>query len=192
MDSATMMPARHKLDVGKYFRMAAAGVFAKEERIELIEGDLLDMAPIGPDHEAYMMGLNEAFVLACAGRFLVSPQNSLRLSQFSAPQPDLMVLRRRDDRYRTGGRPGPADVVLLVEISDSSLRFDRTVKLPLYAQAGIAELWIVDLQRNLIEVHTKPLGPTYAEMTTYEPGERIALTLAPDIIVALDPIFAAL
>ena len=192
MDTLTMMPTRHKLDVDKYFRMAEAGVFAKEERIELIEGDLFDMAPIGPDHGAYMIGLNEVFVLACAGRFFVSPQNSIRLSQFTAPEPDLAVLLRRDDRYRMGGRPGPADVVLLVEISDSSLRFDRTVKLPLYAKAGIAELWIVDVQRNLIEVHTKPTGSTYATMTSFKPGERIALTLAPDISVTLDSIFAAL
>ena len=188
----TIMPTRHKLDADKYYRMAEAGVFAKGERIELIEGELLGMTPIGQGHEAYMIGLNEVFVLACAGRFLVSPQNSIRLSQFTVPEPDLALLRPRADRYLTGERPGPAEVVLLVEISDGSLRFDRTVKLPLYAQAGIQEFWIVDVNRSLIEVHTKPVGSTYAGMATYKPGERIALTLAPEITVALDPIFAAL
>ena len=192
MDTATIMPTRHKLDTDRYFRMAEAGIFAKEERIELIEGDLIDMAPIGQDHAGFVSGLMQAFVLACAGRATVWTQSSIWLSNHTAPEPDITVLRLREDFYASGERPGPADILLVAEIAKTSLEFDRTVKLPLYAEAGVAELWIVDVQRRIIEVHRQPIGSMYRELTTFRPGEPIALALAPEIVVALDPVFAAL
>ncbi len=189
MDDAHILPARHKLDVAVYHRMAEACLFGPEERIELIEGDLIDMAPIGQGHAAIVTGLTGALVMACAGRALVSPQNPIRLDRTSEPQPDFAVLRRRADMYATGERPGPADVLLLIEVADSSLRFDRTVKLPLYARAGIAEYWIVDLGRRVVDVYRVPDGGAYREMTTHTTGDRIALTLAPEIVVTLDLVF---
>jgi Uma2 family endonuclease len=148
------------------------------------------MAPIGQGHEATLGVLNEARVLACAGRGIVWPQNSLRLNRLNVPQPDFTVLRRRADLYARGERPSPADVLLLVEVSDSSLTFDRTVKLPLYAHAGIGEYWIVDLKRRVLDAYRKPAGEGYIEMSTHLAGERIALALAPDIVVKLDLVFA--
>lgn len=189
MDNLATAPARHRLGVDEYHRMVEAGIFGKGDRIELIDGDLIDMAPIGQGHAAIVGGLNEALFMACAGRAIVWPQNPIQLDQSSEPQPDLAILRRRADFYATGERPGAADVLLLVEVADSSLRFDQKVKLPLYARAGIAELWIVDLQRRVLYAYRKPDGDAYGEMTTHQPGDQIGLVLAPEIIVTLDLVF---
>ena len=179
---------RHKLDVDDYRRMAEAGILGDDDRVELVEGELIDMAPIGLDHAATVDGLTEALVLACAGRAIVSVQNPVRLDRLNEPQPDLAVSRLRADRYRTE-RAGPADILLLVEVADTSLRFDRTVKLPLYARTGIAELWIVDLERRVLEAHRRPGDNGYAEVTTYQPGDTIALALAPEITLTLSRVF---
>lgn len=189
MDDPAVLPARHKLDVDDYHRMAEAGIFGEENRIELIEGDLIDMAPIGQSHAAIVSGLNEALLKACSGRAIVWPQNPVRLNRLSEPQPDLAVLRRRADFYATGARPGPADTLLLVEVADSSLRFDRTVKLPLYARTGVPEFWLVDLRRRLLDAYRSPEGDGYREMTTHQAGERLALAAAPEIVVTLDLFF---
>ena len=189
MDDLATAPARHRLGVDEYHRMVEAGVFGKDDRIELIDGDLIDMAPIGQGHAAIVGGLNEALFMACAGRAIIWPQNPIRLDRSSEPQPDLAVLRRRADFYATGERPGPADILLLVEVAGSSLRFDQTVKLPLYARAGIAEVWIVDLQRCVLDAYRKPDGDAYGEMTTHQPGDRIGLALAPEIVVTLGLVF---
>ena len=129
MDDGVAVPARHKLDVDDFHRMAVAGIFGEDDRIELVDGDLIDMAPIGRAHAGAVNALAEALFIACAGRAIVSSQNPLRLSVSSEPQPDLAVLRRRSDFYATGSEAGPADVLLLVEVADSSLTFDQTIKI---------------------------------------------------------------
>ena len=164
MDTAIVMPTRHKLDAGTYFRMAEAGVFPEQDRIELIEGDLIDMAPTGHDHAVFVSFLVEAFVLACAGRATVWTQSSVWLDRYTAPEPDIAILRRRADYYASK-RPGPAD---------------------------IAELWIIDVARAAIEIYTQPVMSAYAATRIVKPGDQVALTLAPEILVTLDPIFAAL
>ena len=189
MDDTGLAPARHRLDVDTYHRMAGAGIFGEDDRIELIDGDLIDMAPIGQGHAAAVAGLNEALVMACAGRAIVSPQNPVLLDRSSEPQPDLAVLRRRADFYATGERPGPADVLLIVEVADSSIGFDRSVKLPLYARAGIPELWIVDIKRRALDAYRVPDGDFYRERTTHRAGEQVALAAAPEIVVRLDLMF---
>ncbi len=189
MDDAALAPARHRLTVHDYHRMADAGIFGEDDRIELIDGDLIDMAPIGSEHAAVVNRMNEAFVLACAGRAIVSIQNPIRIDDLSEPQPDVAILRRREDFYATGGHPGPADILLLVEAADSSLRFDKTVKLPLYARAGIAKLWIVDLKRRFVDAYRRPAADGYRERTKHRTGEELALVLAPEIVVRLDLVF---
>lgn len=183
------LPARHRLDVDAYYRMAEAGIIGAKDRIELIDGDLIDMAPIGPDHAAAVIGLNEALFIACAGRAMISPQNPVRLNLSNEPQPDLVLLRRRADYYRTGERAGPGDVLLLVEVADSSLRFDRDVKLPLYARAGIQEVWIVNLRDRMLEVHRAPAGDRYTEHRTHAPDETVSPLAFPDGAVKLDIVF---
>ena len=190
MDDVAVLQARHKLDVDDYYRMAEAGILGEDDRVELIDGDIIDMAPIGPGHEAVVNGLNKKLVLACMDDAIVSTRNSLRLGRRSAPQPDLAILRHRDDFYATGERAGPQDVLLLIEVADGSLQYDRTVKLPLYARAGIAELWIVDLKRCVVEAYRTPAGDGYGETTTHRRGDRVALAQAPGIAVKLDLIFS--
>lgn len=185
MNDIAALPARHRLDVHAYHRMGEAGIFAPEDRVELIDGDLIDMAPISQGHAAIVNGLTEALVLACAGRAIVSTQNPIRLDLSSEPQPDLAVLRRRPDFYATGTPPGPADTLLLIEVANTSLRFDRIVKLPLYARAGIPEVWIVDLNRRVIEAFRTPEAGTYRNTATHRPGDHVCLSLVPDIIVPL-------
>jgi Uma2 family endonuclease len=189
MDDTGFLPARHRLDVDTFYRMAEAGIFGEDDRIELIDGDLIDMAPIGRAHAANVDALAEALFVGCAGRAIVSSQNPIRLDRASEPQPDLAVLRRRSDFYATEA-PGPADVLLLVEVADSSLKFDRGVKLPLYASAGIGEVWIVDLNSRIVEAFRTPSGNGYAEATTHQTGESIALSCAPEIVVHLNLVFS--
>lgn len=186
MDDMIFVPTRHKLDVDEYYRMAGAGILGEGDRVELIGGEIIDMAPIGQGHEATVNGLTRALVMACGDQAIVSVQNSVRLDRLNAPQPDFAVFKPRADFYATGDRPNPADVLLLVEVADSSLRFDRAVKLPLYARAGIAELWIVDLKRRVLHAHRHPTDGEYTEVTTHRPGDHLALAAAPGITVRLD------
>ena len=188
MDTADIVLTRHKIDVDDYYRMAEAGILSEDDRVELIEGEIIDMAPISVGHAATVMRINQALVSGCAGRAIVSVQNPVRLDRASEPQPDFSVLRLRADGYETA-HPGPADVLLLVEVANSSLRFDRTVKLPLYARAGIPEVWIVDLQHRTVEAHRLPENGRYTQTASYGPGDRLALALAPDIALRMDQIF---
>jgi Uma2 family endonuclease len=192
MDDVSILPARHRLDVDDYHRMADAGILGKHDRVELIDGELIDMAPIGQGHAAIVSRLTRALVMAGDRISIVWPQNPVQLDRYSEPQPDLAILRYRADFYATGEPPGPADVLLLIEVADTSLAFDRRVKLPLYARAAIAEFWIVDVQRRVLEVHRKPAGDGYTETTTYRSGDQLALALAPGIVVELDLVFGAL
>ena len=189
MDDAGVVLARHKLDVDGYYRMADAGILGEDDRVELIDGELIDMVPIGMDHAATVNGLNHVLVMACNGRAIVSVQNPVRIDRFNEPQPDFAVFRLRADNYRTGGHPGPSDVLLLVDVADSSLRFDKNVKLPLYARAGIAETWIVDLGRRALDAYREPAGDAYGSMRTYGPGDRVSLALMPEIGLSLAGVF---
>ncbi len=189
MTQAALLPSRHKVDVDQYYRMAGTGVFQPGERVELIDGDIIDMAPIGQEHEGSVIGMTRALVIACGDRALVSAQNSVRLGRWSAPQPDFAVLRFRADFYRTGERAGPQDVLLLIEVADSSLHFDGMVKLPLYAQAGIAEVWIIDVAAQELTSYRDPTASGYAVSTTHRDGETIAIAQDPQIVITLDRLF---
>ena len=188
-DDAGEVMVRHKLDVDAYYRMAEAGILGEDDRVELIDGELIDMMPIGQGHAAVVNGLTRALVMACGDRAIVSVQNPVRLDRRNEPQPDFAVFRPRADFYAGGERPGPADTLLLVEVADSSLRFDRRVKLPLYARMGIGEVWIVDLKGRALDAHRRPADGGYGEVATHRPGERLALALAPEIVVRLDLMF---
>ena len=188
MDDTTDRPVRYKLDVHAYHRMGETGILDEDSRVELIDGELIQMAPIGLDHAGSVDSLNEALVLAFAGKAIVSVQNPISIDRFNEPQPDFTVSRLRADRYRTG-RPGPTDILLLIEVADSSLRFDRAVKLPLYARSGVAELWIVDIRHRLLAVYRQPAGDGYAERSSYKPGDTVTLSLAPEISLEVDRVF---
>lgn len=147
--------SQHRLSVDDYHRMGRAGIFDHDERLELIEGRLIDMAPIGSDHAGKVIQLNAVLNRAFARLALVSPQNPIRLSEHSEPQPDFAVLRPRADFYRTA-HPQPPDVLLVIEVADTSVRYDREVKIPLYARHGIPEVWLLDLHNTRLEIYRRP------------------------------------
>ena len=153
---------RHAITLAEYDRMVEAGVFEPDARIELIRGEILDMAPIGPEHEDAVRRLHLLLFEQCGRRDVVSPQgNSLGLPQSrSRPQPDIAILKWRNDLY-TGKRPSTEDVILVVEVSDSTLTFDRGAKLQLYAEAGIPEYWVVNVVGGVVEVYTNPSESGY-------------------------------
>ncbi len=172
---ATETPRRHPVRVGEFLRMAEGGVLEPEARIELIEGELFDMAPIGPRHAGKVNRLVQEFARALTPRALVAAQNPVVLGDFSAPQPDIALLRPRPDFYE-GGHPGPADILALVEVADATLEHDRTRKLPLYARFGVPEVWLVDVAGGRLEVHRHPHGDAYA--TRFQPDDLSRLELA--------------
>ncbi len=154
--------ARHRLDVGAYYKMAEAGILTPSDRVELIGGEIFDMTPIGSEHGGKTNRLNRLFARTAAdGLALVSVQSPLRLDAYNEPEPDLMLLKPSADDYQ-GRHPNAADVLLLIEVSETSLAYDRGTKLPLYAKFGVPEVWIVDLRSSAVEVYREPAGAAYA------------------------------
>ena len=150
---------RHRFDVDDYYRMAEAGILSRADRLELIEGEVVDMAPIGAAHGGKVNRLTSLVGrLAAGGQVVASVQGPLRLGPHSELQPDLMLLRPRADFYESG-HPTAADVLLLVEVADTSLAWDRGPKLALYAWHGVPEVWIVDLAGREVEVCRNTSGP---------------------------------
>ncbi len=167
----------------EYHAMGQTGILKPAERVELLAGEVIIMSPIGHRHAACVDRLTGAFAALgarLAGRALVRVQNPLAESDDSEPQPDLMLLAHRDDHYDFG-HPRPQDVLLLVEVADSSIGFDRNTKLPFYAAAGIRETWILDLQADRIEAYTEPKPGGYRVTVRYRPGDRLAPAALPDL-----------
>jgi Uma2 family endonuclease len=159
--SVAAVPRRTRISADRYQKMVATGVLTKYDRVELIDGDILDMPPIGLSHSAVTARLNKLFVLSAGDLGVVSPGGSIRLSDYSVPQPDLMLLKPRDDFY-SGRIPMVPDVLLLVEVSDSSLAFDQGAKRALYARHGITEYWVVDIPGKRVHVYREPSMDGYA------------------------------
>lgn len=177
-------PTPRRFDVDDYYRMAAAGILSPEDRVELIEGEIVDMSPIGSEHGGKVNRLNRLLAPAMAdGRAIVSVQNPLRLDRRNEPQPDLMLLRPRADDY--GARhPTAADVLLLIEVADSSLAFDRGAKLALYARHGVPEVWNVDLVGRTVEICRAPSATGYAERRRMSEGD-LTPALVPGLTIGL-------
>lgn len=174
-----------RLTVDDYHRMAQAGILGEDDRVELIEGRLVEMTPIGSRHAACINALTQILVRAVGDERIVSPQNPIQLDNYSEPQPDITLLQPRDDRYRPA-LPTPKDVILIVEVSDSSLAYDRGVKLPLYAAAGIPEAWIVELQSGSIVRHTEPVDGSYRAVAAVGHGKSLASTIVSDLTLDVD------
>ena len=177
-------PARHLLSVHDFHRMGEAGILAGDDRIELIDGGLIDMAPIGSAHAGMVIRLSQRLSGALAGRALVSSQNPVRLDERSEPQPDIAVLRSRRDFYQES-HPGPSDVLLVIEVADSSLDYDRDVKVPLYARHGVPEVWLVDLNARHVSVYRRPDGGAYREVLRPGGAETLVPALLPDLSMSL-------
>jgi Uma2 family endonuclease len=183
------VPARHRVDVKAYYRMAEAGILTQNDRVELIGGEIFDMAPIGSAHAGKTDRLNRLFARAAAdGLALVSVQRPLRLDAYNEPEPDVMLLKPRADDYQ-GRHSGAADVLLLVEVSQTSLAYDRGMKLALYAKFGVREVWIVDLRGAAIEVYREPAGDAYAVTERLTRGS-LAPILVPGVTIDVGALLA--
>jgi hypothetical protein len=178
---------RRRFTREEYHRMADAGILHEDDRVELIEGEIVLMTPIGRRHAACVAELTRLLVPAVANRALLWPQNPITLPNESEPQPDIVLLRPRADRYRQDDAR-PEDVLLLVEVADTSQRYDRTVKLPLYEAAGVPEVWIVDLPGEVIEIYRRPTPSGYSQVEQVGRGGVVAPVAFPDIVLPVDTI----
>ncbi len=178
-------PKVRRITVDEYYRMAECGILGPEERTELIEGVIYHMAPPGPAHSSDVDGLTERFVLQFHGRARVRVQNPLRLGDHSVPEPDLALLRLREGGYRDR-LPTADDILLAVEVADSSLRHDLGRKARLYARFGIQELWVVDLRSQRIVVHRSPDREGYTEVFDLKAGDHLAPVAFEDDAMAVD------
>lgn len=177
-------PRRHRITVDQYHRMGETGVLAPDARVELIEGEIIDMAPIGSGHGSVVDQLNILFVRAVGDLAVVRVQGAVRLSQRTEPQPDLALLRPRADRYR-GRQPLPEDLLLLVEVSDTTLRYDRNLKVPLYARHAIPEVWVFDLQQALLLRYRSPEAERYLMSEELKAPGRLELAALPGVQIDL-------
>jgi Uma2 family endonuclease len=176
---------RRRFTVHDYHRMAEAGILHEDDRVELIEGEVVEMAPIGARHFTCVNTLTRLLVQSVGDEAIVSVQNPVRLDERTEPQPDLAVIRARD--YRDS-LPGPGDALLLIEVSDTTLAYDRDVKLPLYARAGIPEVWIVDLGNVIVERHTDPSGDFYRHVEKLRRGDTVRSATVPGLSVSVDAV----
>jgi Uma2 family endonuclease len=182
-------PRRHRITVDEYYRMAEVGLLAPDARVELIEGEIIDMAPIGLEHGWVVDQLTRLLVTAVGTKGYVRVQGAVRLSQSSQPQPDAVVLAPRSD-YRTR-HPTGADTLLVVEVSDSTVRYDLKVKTPLYARHGVSEVWILDLPKHRLHVFGSLVGDAYTESRIDRAPGKTAITAVPGLFVDLSQILLA-
>lgn len=184
MPTLTLAPT-HRFTVEEYYLMGETGILAPDARVELLDGEIIDMLPIGPFHSGVESRLLNLFVRAGGERWIVRSQNPVHLSARSEPQPDIALVKPRADYYQTA-HPEPADVYLLVEVADSLVRFDREEKLPAYARAGIAEFWIVNLVNRIVESYREPSSiGVYGVTSQTAAGENIAPHAFPDVLISV-------
>ena len=180
---------QRRFTVDEFHRMAEVGILHEDDRVELIGGEIVEMNPIGGRHARCVTELTRVLVSVVGDDVRVSPQNPVRLDEHQEPQPDVAV-HRASERYRAGELPTPEDVLLLIEVADTSLTSDRDVKLPLYARAGIAEVWLVDLTANVIERHTEPSENGYRLVRRAGRGESLESVVLPALTLPVDAAIA--
>ncbi len=181
-------PAKHRFDVDAYYKLAEAGILPNPHRVELIDGEIIDLNAIGSPHAAITTRLTRQFIRAVGDLAIISVQNPLRLDSYNEPEPDLLVLRPRADDYQAN-HPGAADVLLLIEVSETSLAYDRGRKLALYAKFGVAEVWIIDLAGAAIEIYRQPKEGAYA-LTERRTGGSLTPDLVPSVAIDVAALLA--
>lgn len=182
-------PIYHKFNVDEFYKMLEVGIFTEDDRVELIEGEILDMDPMTPRHASRDMMLNRVFQPLMGDRAVVSVHNPVRLSRISETLPDIALLAPPVDRYKEA-HPTPDNIPLLIEVADASLAYDREVKLPLYARHAIPEVWLVNLVELRIEVFREPSPQGYRAIRYAFAGDAISPAAFPDIIVRVDEVLA--
>jgi Uma2 family endonuclease len=171
--------------VDEYYRLAEAGILRPRERVELIDGEIIQMSPIGGRHCVCVARANTLFIKAFGDGAVMSAQSPLRLNDWTEPEPDVVVFKGRADFYAKK-RPTPKDVLFIVEVSDTTLSYDQKIKLPRYAAAGIPEVWIEDLKNEVLHVYRDLSGKTYKSVQMLHPGDSVSPVAFPDITFQVD------
>jgi Uma2 family endonuclease len=175
---------RRRFTTAEYMRMGEAGVLGEDDRLELIEGEILELAPIGYGHAACVRRLTSLFSRLLGGSVQVSVQNPIDLGERTQPQPDLVLLRPRGDFY-SSAHPTPSDVLLLVEVAETSGEYDRQIKLPLYAQSGVDEVWLVDLRQRRVIVYREPSERSYRTAQIFQSSDALSSATFPALVVTV-------
>ncbi len=181
---------RRRFTAEEYHRMGRAGILGEDDRIELIEGEIVEMAPIGHRHAGCVKLLNRAFYRLFGDVAVVSVQDPVHLSEESEPQPDLALIRPRADLYASG-HPTPREVLLLIEVAETSAETDRRIKVPLYARSAVPEVWLVDLEQETITTYVDPAADGYRTARVVRRGEQVAPTAFPDRPLAVADLLPA-
>jgi len=171
--------------VDDYYRMLDAGILTPEDRVELIDGEIFEMSPIGSRHLGCVNRATRLFTMAFAKRVVVSVQNPLLLNNYTEPEPDLVLLKPRADEY-AAKKPAAADAFLVLEVAETTLGFDRGVKLPRYAKAGVPEVWIENLNEDCLLVYRDSTGAAYSTCLTLHRGESVSVMALPDVAFAVE------
>ena len=179
--------AKRLFNVQEYERMVETGILSEDDRVELIGGEILEMSPIGSRHAACVKRLNKLLAARVGASAILSVQDPVVLDDLSEPEPDVVLLRPSPDFYEQG-HPRPSDVLLLIEVSDTTLKFDRQIKMPLYARAGIEELWVVNLQDDEVEVYAQPSGGAYQLFRRVGRGETVNSENVPGLALEVDAV----
>ncbi|WP_202219990.1 Uma2 family endonuclease [Okeania sp. KiyG1] len=178
---------KRQFNVKEYNKMPEVGILKEDERVELIRGEILKMSPVGRHHAACVNRLTRLFSQRLGDRVLVSVQNPIELGDYSEPEPDIALLELKADFYESG-HPQSQDLFLIVEVADSTIKFDREVKVPLYAENNVIEVWLVDINKEYLEVYRQPIGGSYKQVQKLERGEIFSVQRFPDINIQVDEI----
>ncbi len=177
--------ARRRFTADEYQRMGQTGILPSTDRVELIDGEVLAMTPIGPRHCAAVDRATRVFVTRAGDAAIVRVQGSVRLDLFTEPEPDVVLLRPRADFYASA-HPGSADILLIIEVAESSLAYDREVKAYVYARSGVAEYWLVDLNADVLHRYSSPQDGSYRVTRQEGRGQSVAPQLLPGCVVSTD------
>ena len=184
----TVQLLRRKFTVEQYHKMIESGILTEDDRVELIRGEIIEMSPIGTKHAACVNRLINLLVQLLGKRVIVAAQNPIRLNDNSQPQPDVALLKPRDDFYATA-HPQPQDIFLLIEVADSTIEYDREEKIPLYAEANIIEVWLVDINEQIVEVYQQPTAAGYQHIQKFASGQTLSIPGFPDVKITINEIF---
>jgi Uma2 family endonuclease len=180
--------SRKKFDVEEYHQIINVGIFKEDYAIELIKGEIFEMSPVGFKHASCVNKLNQFFSIKFGHEVIISVQNPIKLNNNSEPQPDLVLLKPREDFYSTQ-HPTPDDIFLLIEVADSSIDYDRNIKLPIYAESKIQEVWLIDLNQNFLEVYKNPQENYYQNMQKLSSHNIVTLNSPCEIEIPLGKLF---
>ena len=181
---------RYRFTVDEYYRMTAAGILGEDDRVELLDGEIVRMAAIGPRHAGTVDRISRRLTFALGEAALVRTQNPVRADSHSEPEPDVVVAQFRDDYY-VGRHPTPEDVFLIVEVADSSLRLDREIKIPIYARSGVREVWLADIGSGSIHVFRSPSPEGYKVQQVVHRGQALAPEAFPELQLTVEELLGS-